>query len=156
MMLHSGGGGVPGFSGPVGGIDHIGIVVQDAERAAVYYTDRLGLRIVDDEVLDEPGVRVMYLAAGPDLIQLVQPLREGPVRSWLDANGEGLHHVCLRVQDIGALLSELGDQDDAVTFRGGRRRRACFLMNAPVGVRIELTEAAAIASTVDAEAATGS
>ncbi len=127
--------------GPATAVDHVGIAVLDADAAMAYYRDTLGMEVVGDEVADDPGVRLVYLAAGTDLIQLVQPVRPCPVQSWLDEHGEGLHHVCLRVESIPNALLEYGtDADRAPIFRGGRSRRACFLDNTPQGVLIELTE----------------
>ncbi|WBU37088.1 VOC family protein [Homoserinibacter sp. YIM 151385] len=121
-------------------IDHVAVAVRDADSAMRYYLDVLGLELVGDEVAEDPGVRLVYLAAGPDRVQLVQPLRPGPVQTWIEERGEGLHHVCFEVGDIPAVLGGIPGQAERPVFRGGRGRRACFLAETPTGVNIELTE----------------
>lgn len=121
-------------------IDHVAIAVLNADDALPYYTEHLGLEVVGDEIADDPGVRLVYLAAGEDRVQLVQPIRDGPVAEWIDLRGEGLHHICFEVESIPAALQELPKQHSVRQFRGGRSRYACFLDFTPSGVNIELTE----------------
>ncbi len=120
-------------------VDHIGIAVGDIDAAIAHYTTTFGLRVVGDEVADDPGVRLVYLDAGNTMIQLVSPVRESAVAAWLAAHGDGLHHLCFRVPDIPETLTDVGDPM-AKLFMGGRGRRACFLTGAHHGVNIELTE----------------
>jgi methylmalonyl-CoA/ethylmalonyl-CoA epimerase len=121
-------------------IDHVAVAVLDADRSMKYYVDGLGLTVVGDEIADDPGVRLVYLAAGDHRVQLVQPLRPGPVAEWIDKCGEGLHHICFEVDDISTVLADIPGQADRPIFRGGRGRKACFLANTPQGVNVELTE----------------
>ncbi len=44
-------------------IDHVALAVRDGDRAMRYYIDTLGLELIGDEVADDPGVRLIYLAA---------------------------------------------------------------------------------------------
>ena len=122
------------------GIDHVAVAVHNADTAMRYYIDELGLELVGDEIADDPGVRLVYLAAGNDRVQLVAPFRPGPVATWLETHGEGLHHICFEVADIPVALAAITGQDGRPVFRGGRDRRACFLDSTPAGVNIELTE----------------
>ncbi|MGO1769825.1 MAG: VOC family protein [Microbacterium sp.] len=126
--------------GPIRSIDHTAVAVRDADAAIRYYVDDLGLELVGDEIADDPGVRLVYLAAGPDTVQLVSPVRPGPVAAWIEEHGEGLHHICFEVEDIPAALERFPGQAERPVFRGGRSRRACFLAGTPEGVSIELTE----------------
>jgi methylmalonyl-CoA/ethylmalonyl-CoA epimerase len=139
---------VPG-AGPVGAryVDHVAVAVRDADGAAAWYTDTLTFHVVHDERLPHVGVRLVYLRptiepnAGPSTaIQLVQPIGPGDVGEFVAAHGEGLHHVCFAVDDIGTFLSVVPGEDGVHVFRGGRRRRACFMNARPNGVLVELTE----------------
>lgn len=125
---------------PVNYIDHVAIAVHDSADALRYYTGRLGLRVVADESAEQPGVRLPYLDAGNTFLQLVQPFRDGPVTTFLSEHGEGLHHICLNVDRIEPALTRLGARAGAGIFLGGRGRCACFLVEQPNGVLIELTE----------------
>lgn len=128
------------MTGLMRGIDHTAVAVRDADVAMRYYIDELGLVMLGDEIADDPGVRLVYLGAGADVIQLVQPVREGPVATWIEERGEGLHHVCFEVEDIPRALEGIPGQSGCTVFRGGRDRLACFLAGTPSGVNIELTE----------------
>ena len=121
-------------------VDHVGVVVRDIDGALPYFTERLGLAILEREEQPWNGVRVVYLAAGSTVLQLVEPTGPGPVRDHLDVQGEGLHHVCFAVPDIPAALPVLAPGAEVRVGLGGRGRRACFLPVHPSGVRIELTE----------------
>ena len=122
------------------GIDHVGLLVRDIDAALPFYLDRLGSRLIAQETLDEIGVRLAYLDAGNTLVQLVQPIRLGALMDELDERGEGIHHLCLAVEDIPTALSRLAPGEEVDVVLGGRGRRACFLPDRPHGLRVELTE----------------
>ena len=47
-------------------------------------------------------VRLTHLDLGNTQLQLVQPLTpDHPLQAWLAKNGPGLHHFCLKVEDVG-------------------------------------------------------
>jgi methylmalonyl-CoA/ethylmalonyl-CoA epimerase len=120
-------------------IDHVAVAVHDLDASLRYYTESLGLPLIHREEQGEIGVQVAFLGEGNTFLQLVQPTRPGPVQDFLSAQGEGLHHICLAVEDIGTSLAQLSGDRANVTL-GAWRRRACFLEETPNGVRIELTE----------------
>lgn len=124
-------------------IDHVGIVVRDIDTSLTFYQGLLGFLPFGDESLPEVGVRVVYLASnqpGSTTLQLVQPTKAGPLKDFLDTEGDGLHHVCLAVDDIPAALDRLAPGTSVRIVIGGRGRRACFLPELREGLRIELTE----------------
>jgi len=122
------------------GVDHIAIVVHDIDEALPYFRDRLLLQVVGEENLPEAGVRVVYLDVGNTLLQLVEPTVDGPLRTFLEERGEGLHHVCFAVSEIAAVVDQFESERDARVVMGGFGRPACFLRQRPSGLIIELTE----------------
>jgi methylmalonyl-CoA/ethylmalonyl-CoA epimerase len=130
-------------SAGVNRIDHVGVLVPDASAASADFEVALGLTIDEDEVLEDVGVRLVYLIGQEGLgycdLQLVEPLREGPLRAHLTERGQGPHHVCFTTDDIDGSLLGLGDSE-AKVFRGGKGRRACFLSERVAGVLVELIE----------------
>lgn len=128
-------------------IDHVGIAVADLERAAQPWT-LLGLPVVEDELLPEQGVRVRLLRAGDGWIELLAPLGdEGPVARFLARHGPGLHHVALRVDDVGRELDRLvatgARAIDATPRRGRGGSLVAFLHPGWAdGVLIELVQPA--------------
>lgn len=128
--------------GPFKRLDHIGIAVWNADAAIPYYRDILGLELVADEVAGEAGTRLVYFRVGESFIQLVEPISEDtPVRAWLQEFGEGIHHMCLAVDDLADAISASADPTQVEITAAGRNRRACFLNGVqPETVRIEITE----------------
>ena len=88
-------------------IHHVGIVVRDAGAAAETYERALGLEAVAVE--DFRGVaRVVFLRAGPTLLELIQPLTAAtPWAAALRDRGEGVHHIALEVIDLRAAIAAL-------------------------------------------------
>ncbi len=92
-------------------IDHVAIVVRDLDAALHFYRDTLG--IIPSKVIDFPreGVKIAFLpAGGPDGsdIELLEPTDTSTgIARFLEKRGEGLHHLCLEVEDIDRALAEL-------------------------------------------------
>jgi methylmalonyl-CoA/ethylmalonyl-CoA epimerase len=123
-------------------LDHVAVVVRDTEAALAHFRDVLGLRVAAVDEPPEVPVRLTYLDLGNAWLQLVQPLRaDHPLCAWLEEHGEGLHHICFGVDDVGAELARIGPPGTAVPPLGsGRGRPAGFPAGAPPhGVRIECT-----------------
>lgn len=125
-------------------IDHVAIVVKDAEATITWYCDRFGMQVAHDEI-DQFGVRMVFLAPASDArgtaIQVLSPGAEGSIAQYLAEHGEGLHHVCLVVPDIEAALAAVGD-DLTTPFVGGKGRLCAFPLHVPGNVRLELVEEA--------------
>src|SRR5699024_10780613 len=98
----------------VNAIDHVAIAVYDADAAAEWFSRRLGLINVNDELIhSDVNVRLVFLSVGqgPEKtsIQLVSPIGPGSVAEYLSVHGEGLHHVCFKVEDVRQVLDNLGE-----------------------------------------------
>ncbi|MDQ2683874.1 MAG: VOC family protein [Chloroflexota bacterium] len=126
----------------VAGIDHIGLLVRDIDATLPWFTERLGFRLISDEItMASGGARLVYLDAGNVILQLLSPTSDsGPIATALAANGDGLHHICLSVDDIHGAVEGLAPGGDVPVVRGGRDRLTCFLPDRPGGLIIELTE----------------
>jgi methylmalonyl-CoA epimerase len=92
-------------------IDHVAIVVRELETALCFYRDTLG--IAPSRVIDFPreGVKIAFLplsGPGGSEIELLEPTDPaGGVARFLEKRGEGLHHLCLEVEDIDEAMAEL-------------------------------------------------
>lgn len=129
-------------------IDHVAIIVRDIEQALVFYRDTLG--IPPGEITDVPTeeVRIAFLpmgGPGGSEIELVQPTSPtSSLARYLEKRGEGLHHICLEVDDIDAALSDMQMKGapalDSVP-RVAAEGRAIFIHpQAANGVLVELLE----------------
>lgn len=94
-------------------ISHVGIAVRDLEKSIAAYETLTGYKV--NMVTDVPDqrVKVAMFAAAPDAhtggrIELVAATSpDSPIAKFLDRRGEGLHHICIYVDDIEARLAEL-------------------------------------------------
>lgn len=127
------------------GLDHIAIIVRNTEDALKFYRDLLGFPVIGSEILQNPYVRTTYLDFGNTQLQLLEPLYEsGALLDWLDARGEALHHICLKVDDLQPDVSALTEKGlslrDLAPRIGGFGKPVQFLDPATTrGVLIELT-----------------
>jgi methylmalonyl-CoA epimerase len=89
-------------------IHHIAIVVRDLDTALAFYRDALGLEMSERREAPEEGVEIAFLPAGEGEIELLRPLdEESGVARFLEKHGEGLHHVCMAVEDVEAAMERL-------------------------------------------------
>ncbi len=93
------------------GLDHVAIVVRDLEKAIAFYQEAFGLELAEVEEVAEQKVRTAIFGHGQGRIELICPTEAGTsVAKYLDKRGEGLHHICIEVEDIEASLAELKKQ----------------------------------------------
>jgi len=129
---------------PFNGLDHLAIAVPDTEAALKIWRDQCGFPLLYSEVVNGGTVRLTHLDMGNAHLQLVQPLTsDHPLQAWLAQHGPGLHHFCLRVDDVGAAVTELparGLPTAAAPHQGTQGKRALFLAKtATQGVQVEVT-----------------
>jgi methylmalonyl-CoA epimerase len=129
-------------------IDHVAIIVRNIEQALQFYRDTLG--IVPSAIKEVPSeqVRIAFLPLGGPQgseIELVEPLNaDSSLAKFLEKRGEGLHHICLEVDDIDVTLQEMQERDAPVLDtqpRVAAEGRAIFLHpKGTNGVLLELIE----------------
>ncbi len=123
-------------------LDHVAVLVRSTDDALRFYRDRLGLAVHSSEEIPTPPVRLTYLDAGNAFVQLVEPLeRDSDLAKWLEAHGEGLHHICFGVDNVAGAVSTLSEDGSPVMLGTGRGRVSGFVTTSGGnGVRIECTE----------------
>jgi methylmalonyl-CoA epimerase len=88
-------------------IDHLGIAVKSLAQAKKFY-EQLGLKVMDEEVVDQEKVRLAMVPVGESRIELLEPTSDdSPIAKFLAKRGEGLHHVSLRVDDLAGTVERL-------------------------------------------------
>jgi methylmalonyl-CoA/ethylmalonyl-CoA epimerase len=126
-------------------LDHIGIVVRDIATALEVYQVALGLPLQDTVELAEQQVKVAFLPVGGSNIELVQPTSDDTgVARYLAKRGEGIHHICIEVEDITATLAQLEAHDvqliDKEPRQGAHGQVAFVHPKGAHGVLVELVE----------------
>ena len=117
----------PGSRNAVTGVDHISILVEDVDEAMEFYVDLLGLTVVKTEDSELHGVKAAFLKAGDVMVELIEPLGPGPLRTLLEKRGPGFHHVCFEVPDLETALDDVAsggvriiDEEPKPGVEGGR------------------------------------
>ena len=82
------------------GLDHVAIAVDSIDQARKFY-ENMGLAVSGVEEVAHEGVRVAIIPCGASRIELLEPLSpDSPVARFLERRGPGIHHLCLRSDDI--------------------------------------------------------
>ena len=129
-------------------IDHIAIIVRDIERALLFYRDTLGISPGEIKEVPTEQVRIAFLpmgGPGGSEIELIEPTSpDSSLAKFLEKRGEGLHHICLEVENIDAELADMQEKGAPVLDKQPRiaaEGRAIFLHpKGTNGVLLELIE----------------
>ncbi|HET7711026.1 MAG TPA: methylmalonyl-CoA epimerase [Thermoanaerobaculia bacterium] len=125
-------------------LDHIGIAVRSLGLTKIY--EDLGLTVDHVETVETQRVKTAFLSVGDSNLELLEPTSpDSPIAKFIEKRGEGIHHICLRVENIEEHLARL----KAAGYRlinespvpGAHGCRVAFLHPAAGnGVLIELSE----------------
>jgi len=142
-------------------LTQIGIVVKDVKEATEYYTRVFGIgpwQIRDISLgpdhcwikgkpFNVKSHPVAFAQLGPIQIELIEPPDDGIHKWFLDSKGEGLHHLCYRVEDYDAWMDHLKQQGIDILMNAvfdqpetGPRRVAYMESDKIGGVLFELSE----------------
>ena len=89
-------------------INHVAIVVEDMDEALLFWRDSLGLDL--HELRDVPAEKskVAFMPVSVGEVELVMPTTtDSGIAKYLAKRGQGMHHICLEVDDIDAMLAQL-------------------------------------------------
>jgi len=126
-------------------INHVAIVVRDIEESLKFWESALGLELHHVEDVPSQASKVAFIPVGDSEIELVQPTTEDSgMAAYLEKRGEGMHHLCIEVDDIEAKMQELKDAgvrliNEAPQVLPGRKM-AFIHPKSTSGVLVELYE----------------
>ena len=129
-------------------IQHLGVAVSSIEDALRFWRDGLGLELSEIEVVEDQGVRTAMLPIGESRVELLEPTgSETPVGKFVSKRGGGIHHVCVEVDDVAAMLTKLNSSGirliDSSPRRGAGGSLIAFIHPSSTGgVLVELVERA--------------
>lgn len=91
-------------------ISHVGIAVKDIESAIKQYSLITG-ETPEIITVAEQKVKVAIFKKGSTVggrVELLEPLSDdSPIAKFIEKRGEGLHHICVCVDDIHIKLEQL-------------------------------------------------
>lgn len=126
-------------------IDHIGIAVKSLAESSKLY-ELLGIKSTGMEEVAEQKVKVVFFPVGDSEVELLESTApDGPIARYIEKNGEGIHHIALRVDDLEAALAELKAKgirliDEKPRYGAGGARIAFVHPKSTGGILLELSE----------------
>ncbi|MEO8229826.1 MAG: methylmalonyl-CoA epimerase [Chloroflexota bacterium] len=130
----------------LGRIHHVAVVVGDLDTSLAFYRDILGLALETVLPIPSDRVTIAFLPLGESKIELVMPTDDSTgVARFLQAKGEGFHHVCFEVEDLAESLTRLAidgvELIDTAPRKGAEGPVAFLHPRSCHGVLVELIEA---------------
>ena len=89
-------------------VNHVAVVVDDMEKSLLFWRDALGIQL--HELRDVPAEKsqVAFLPVAGAEVELVMPTSDDSgIAKYLAKRGPGMHHLCLEVDDIDGMMSQL-------------------------------------------------
>jgi len=89
-------------------INHVAIVVENLEESLKFWRDAMGLSLSHIEDVPSQKVQVAFLPVSEGEVELVMPTDDttGSAK-FLRDRGQGMHHLCLEVDDIEGMIAKL-------------------------------------------------
>jgi methylmalonyl-CoA/ethylmalonyl-CoA epimerase len=113
-------------------IDHLGIAVRNLDKSVEYYENSLGLSCHGREEVESQKVKTAFFEIGEVHLELLEPTSEdSPIARFLEKNGEGVHHIAFRTDDIEKQLNQASGSGvkliHEVPFEGAANKLVAFL-----------------------------
>lgn len=136
---------MPDLADQIEGVREVALAVPDADAAVETFETLFGLEFDLEWSIEEDHIRVRATEVAGTQIHCLEPTADaGPIHSFLEARGGGVHHFCLEVRDLESLTDHLRDHGARVTMdepSTNRGHKYNFLHPASGhGVLIELIE----------------
>jgi methylmalonyl-CoA epimerase len=103
-------------------VDHIAIAVKNLDAALQLYNDLFGIKPSKIETIPQQGVKAALLPVGEgDEIELLEPIDpQSGVAKFIESRGEGIHHICLEVDNVDEELGSLANKGVQLIDKQGR------------------------------------
>ena len=90
------------------GIDHIGIAVENIDKAMGFYRKALNLELNGGEDILERHLKVGFIETGNTRLELIESTsNESAIAKYIATKGGGIHHICLAVDNIDEALAQM-------------------------------------------------
>jgi methylmalonyl-CoA epimerase len=96
--------------------------VSNLDETGRLYQKLFGATPGKVEVIPEQGVKTTMLDVGGDVkLEILEPLPGSNMEKVLEKRGEGIHHICLKVDNVERELNFLADEGVSLIDRKARR-----------------------------------
>jgi methylmalonyl-CoA/ethylmalonyl-CoA epimerase len=127
-------------------VEHIGVAVASIEKSIHVFRDLLGIPLEKVYESDTIKTKIAFFPLEGCTIELIEPMDPGsPAAKFIQKRGEGIHHICLGVENVETALREYEAKGIQLLDKTPRRtqdgRLIAFLNpKSTNGVLIELEE----------------
>jgi methylmalonyl-CoA epimerase len=102
--------------------NHVAIAVKNLDESLKVFESLFGLKATKIEEVPDQGVKAALIPIGSGEIELLEPIDpNGGVAKFLEKKGEGIHHICLDVDNTDEALKSLDDKGVALIDKVGRK-----------------------------------
>lgn len=113
-------------------VEHIGIAVNDLEKAEKNFEKILGVPSYKREAVDSEHVITSFFKINSTKIELLQPTSaDGAISKFLEKKGEGIHHLAFETSNLEDELERLRNEGFTVLpgfpKKGADNKRVAFL-----------------------------
>jgi methylmalonyl-CoA/ethylmalonyl-CoA epimerase len=89
-------------------INHVAVVVENMEKSLTFWRDALGIELHETRDVPAEKSRIAFLPLAGAEVELVMPTTDDSgIAKYLAKRGPGMHHLCLEVDDIEGMLTQL-------------------------------------------------
>jgi len=125
--------------------NHVAIAVKNLDEVLSIFESLFGLKPSKIEEVPDQGVKAALIPVGSGEIELLEPIDpNGGVAKFIERKGEGIHHICLEVDNTDEELKSLAEKGVELIDKVGRKGlagRVGFIHpRATKGVLIELAQ----------------
>ena len=123
---------------------HIGICATDLDTSLRFWRDALGMELHGLRDVPAEKSQVAFLPLPGSEVELVKPTTDDTgVAKYLAKHGPGMHHICLEVDDIEGMMSQLKSKGIRLTSEEPRtaadgKKYAFIHPESTSGVLVEL------------------
>lgn len=113
-------------------IEHIGIAVKNLEESILKYEILLQTNCYKRETILSEHVETAFFKVGESKIELLKAInKQGPIATFIEKRGEGIHHIAYEVDDIKKEMSRLEKEGfrllNAEPKKGADDKWVCFI-----------------------------
>ncbi len=126
-------------------IDHISIAVKNIQSFGKIFSELFGIEFGPEKEVPDQKVKVAFGNLNGTKLELTSPASlDSPISKFLEKRGDGLHHICLEVDNLEKALESLkekGVEPLGKVSTGSYGKKIVFLdLKKTGGVLIELKE----------------
>lgn len=127
-------------------IDHIGVAVENIEKALEFYSNKLFIDCTNIEYIESQMVRVAFLPLGESEIELLEATDDdSAIKKFINKRGQGIHHIAFRVDSIEKEINKLKNLgivfiNENPSYGAGGAKIAFLHPKSTGGILVELCE----------------